>query len=178
MALQPVHADFTISWLAHDSWSETYVGVRRLAFEVLPDTSSRQNAEDGPLCQLALVGSNHLMEIALYKALHQHIPGPKLENASYYEMLELLKARSASLNLADEPFLSTERLRKRRNATVHKHSALATVEMARSALYSAVEGSRAVFAFAGASFPYGPHLVKFPPIPAPQFSAVPFPGGA
>ncbi len=176
MPLQRLYADFTIAWLVHDSWSETYVGVRRLAFEILPNPGSKQKAEDGPLCQLCLVGSNHLMEVALYKALYPHIPGPKLENATYHKMLELLETRSASLNLADEPFLSTERLRKRRNDTVHKHSALATVEMARSALYSAVEGSRAVFALAGTPFPYESHLVKFAPISAPHFSTVPFPG--
>jgi len=68
--LRPVNTSLTISWLNNDSWSEAYVGTRRLIYEVLPPSIAPQTAEAAALCQLAVIGANHLMEIALAKLLH------------------------------------------------------------------------------------------------------------
>jgi hypothetical protein len=182
-----VTSSATFSWLNHDSWSEAYVGTRKLAYELLPSTQSSVKAVDGALCQLALIGANHLMEIALYKILQPHanatgtvssLTEKKLADASYNLMLTkwLPDIAGNETNLTIEPLLSTERLRHRRNATAHKSSALATVEMARSALFSAVQGSYALFALSGTKFPYEPFMQKYPLHDEPWFSSIKFPG--
>lgn len=189
MTLTPVHASFTVSWLVHDSWSEAYVGARRLTYVVLPPPSKKLSAEECALCQLALVGANHLMEIALYKML---LPCTKqsakfsaltealLDDASYFLMLTkwFPAAFGSGVDLKSEPFVSTERLRRRRNDTIHKTSAFATNAMAKSAMYSAVEGVKALYAIAGQTFPYDTVLAKYPQLTEEPFSSVTFPGGA
>jgi hypothetical protein len=187
MQLRPVTAEFTFSWLIHDTWSEAYVGVRRLAYEILPSSQGSATAEDGALCQLALIGANHLMEVGLYKAL---LPFAKaigkaaplteglLNEATYHHMLArwLPLACGKQVDLGGEPFASTERLRRRPNDTAHKSSALATVEMAKSALFSAVEGTRAVYAFSATPFPYEAVFKQYPLLDEPWFSQITFPG--
>ena len=129
------------------------------------------------------------MEVALYKLLLPYaktnaplsrLTETLLEDASYYHMLAkwLPAACGKPMDLSAEPFASTERLRRRRNDTVHKTSALATVEMARSALFSSVAGTRELFAFANQPFPYEAVLDKFPALAETQFSSVTFPRGA
>lgn len=185
MPLQPIYASFTFGWLTHDSWSEAYVGTRRLAYEILPSSIAEQTAEDGALCQLAVIGANHLMEVGLAKLLrsfagiHPEFTNRKYEEASYWLSIShwVAEVTGVPLLLNEEPFLSTERLRIRRNATAHKSSALATAPMARSALFSAVEGTKALYAHFGVKFPYDPFIAKYPiPHEAP-FSSVPFPPG-
>jgi hypothetical protein len=183
MSLRPVHASFTISWLTHDSWSEAYVGTRRLVYDILPPSIAQQTAEDAALCQLSLIGANHLMEVALARLLkpfastHPTFTTRKYKEASYWLALShWVPALSGMPLLLDaEPFSSTERLRVRRNATAHKSSALATVPMARSALFSAVEGSKALYAHFGVEFPYELFFSKFPCPSEQPFSTVPFP---
>ena len=182
-----VTSSATFSWLNHDSWSEAYVGTRKLAYELLPPPPSSVKAVEGALCQLALIGANHLMEIALYKILQPHakatgttssLTEKKLAEASYYLMLTkwLSEIAGNEANLTIEPLLSTERLRHRRNDTVHKSSALASVVMARSALYSAVQGTYALYALSGTKFPYEPFMQKYPLHEEPWFSSIKFPG--
>ena len=189
MSRTSISASFTFSWLSHDSWSESYVGTRRLTYDILPAPTAHTNAEESALCQLALIGANHLMEVALYKALLPHAKANStnsrltealLDDASYYHMLTkwLPAASGKSVDLNSEPFVSTERLRRRRNDTIHKTSALATVEMARSALFSSVAGTREVFAIADQPFPYEPVLKKFSLPSEDLFSSVSFPRGA
>lgn len=189
MPLKRVTAEFTFSWLTHDSWSEAYVGTRGLIYQVLPASDGAATAEDGALCQLGLVGANHLMEIAIYSLLRPHakatgkvaaLTEALLEDASYYHMLTrwLPAVSNKTLDLSAEPFLSTERLRRRRNDTVHKSSTLATIQMARSALFSAVQGTKALYACFDTIFPYEPFLSKFPPPDETWFSSVRFPSGA
>lgn len=162
------------------------MGTRRLIYDILPPSIGQQTAEDAALCQLALVGANHLMEVALARLLrpftstHPTFTTRKYEEASYFLALSnWVRALSGKPLLLDaEPFSSTERLRIRRNATTHKSSALATVPMARSALFSAVEGSKALYAHFDVDFPYESLFSKYPcPIEQP-FSTVPFPPGA
>jgi len=161
------------------------VGTRRLVYDILPLSITEQTAEDGALCQLAIVGANHLMEVGLAKLLrsfagkHPAFTNRKYEEASYWLSLShwVEEVTGLPLFLNEEPFLSTERLRMRRNATTHKSSALATVLMARSALFSAVEGTKALHAHFGVPFPYEPFIEKYP-MPCEQpFSSVPFPPG-
>lgn len=189
MALHPLHASFTVSWLSHDCWSEAFVGTRHLIYDVLPPSIHEQRAEDGALCQLALISAHHLMEIALFKLIKPYvttnnaaggITQKKYEEASYWLALSqwVESTSGKALPLTIEPFISTERLRARRNATIHKSSALATVKMARSALFSVTDGTKALYSHFGEKFPYEPFLDKYPlPIEQP-FSVVDFPPGS
>lgn len=183
MPLKPVSANFAIKWSVHDSWSELYVGVRRLVYTILPANIASQAAEDSALCQLALVGASSLMEIALFKLLQPvaiagkaGLSQKKLENAGYAEMLKNLEdVTGKPLDRGVQPLKSTEALRKRRNQTIHKSSALATVPMAHSALFSAVEGCRRIYSHAGLTFTCESFLVEYPIPPEPWFSDVPLP---
>jgi len=168
--LKPLSVDFTVSWRTHDSWSELYVGVRRLVYEILPVDIASHRAEDSALCQLAVVGANSLMEVCLYKLLQSYtadatkgLSPSKLDKASYADMVKYLESTVGKpLDCSVQPFISTEALRRRRHATVHKTSALATGPMARSALFSAVEGCRHLYAYVGQPFPWEAYLVDTP----------------
>lgn len=186
MQTHTVTAEFTFSWLNNNTWSEAYVGVRRLAYEVLPTSQGSATAEDGALCQLALIGANHLMEVGLYRVLLPYAKATSkvaaltealLSDATYHHMLArwLPLISGKQIDLGAEPFASTERLRRRRNDTAHKSSALATVGMAKSALFSAVEGTRAVYKHAATPFPYEAFFAKYPLPPEVWFSQVAFP---
>lgn len=189
MSLQSVSSTLTISWSIHDSWSEAFVGARRLVYELLPQPNERQSAEDGALCQLALVGSNHLMEVALYKLLQPFaaasgsgvasLTAALLEEASYHQMLTrwLPAACGKAVDVQAQPYKSTEALRRRRNAVVHKSSAPTTIPMARAALFSSVQGCRALFAHAGVAFPYEGFIQKSSLPNEAWFSEVPLPPG-
>jgi hypothetical protein len=184
--LRPVDRTFTLSWLIHDSWSETYVGTRKLIYEVLPSKSSELTGETAALCQLAIVGANHMMEVALFSLIRPSIGAQppafsitqaQFDDAGYYKALTSCVAAIAGVqpDLSIEPFLSTAVLRKRRNDTVHKTSAIATVEMARAALYSAVEGTKALYAHFGKPFRYQPFMEKYPMPTESWFSTVSLP---
>jgi hypothetical protein len=185
MPPHPVHASFTVSWFSHDSWSETYLGTRRLIYEVLPELTASQKAEDSALCQLALIGSNHLMEVSLGKILKSFIDKEPnftqrhFEDTSYWQALSrwVTTLSGKPIELESEPFISTERLRHRRNATIHKSSALATVAMARSAFFSAIEGSKALHSHFGTPFPYESLLKQYSHSKEEPFSTVAFPFG-
>jgi len=164
---------FTSSWLNLDSWSETYIGIYRIVYKILPSDTKQQTSEDGALCQLAVVGANHLMEVALFslfkpyinaKGFSWSITQKEFENAGYYDALSkwVPQVLEKPLDLSQEPFFSTERLRKRRNVTIHKTSAVATIDMAHSALYSAVEGSKALYSHFGELFKYKKLIEQYP----------------
>lgn len=186
MALTKVYASVTTSFLSHDSWSESYIGIRRIAYEILPSPPLPQCADDGALCRLALVGANHLVEVALFKVLLSETKSgkygaqfseAKIADVSYWEMLTkwMPQIFGIEIDVKSEPFLSSERLRKRRNDTIHKISSIATVQMARSALYSAVQTSREIYKYAGTSFPYEVHVNRYAQVEEPLFSSVSFP---
>ncbi|MBU0538387.1 MAG: hypothetical protein KKG00_00550 [Bacteroidetes bacterium] len=90
----------------------------------------------------------------------------KYEGASFKKALEEWPEiiTGAKFDLTQEPFKSADHLRARRNATVHKSSALASLEMARSALFSAVEASKTISDnFLGENgFKYNSVLYKYP----------------
>ena len=136
-----------------------------------------------------MIGANQMMEIALYSLIRPHtltmgavstLGQALLEEASHYHMLTkwLPALVGRPLDLSVEPFLSTEKLRRRRNDTIHKTSAVATMAMARSAVYSAVEGTKALYQHAGVQFPYEPFLQRYPLDQQDLFSSVRHPGEA
>jgi hypothetical protein len=173
------------SWTVHDTWTETFVGVRHIAYGLVPSTG-RLDTEARTLCQLAVVGANHLMEIVLFKLL---LPAAKgsgtaaqltealLVEATYHQMLSrwVPAVSGKAIDFSAEPFASTERLRRRRNDTVHKASATANSQMARSALVSSVDGAKAMHAHLGKAFPYADFLSRWPLKPEPPFSSCLFP---
>ncbi|WP_298218041.1 hypothetical protein [Halothiobacillus sp.] len=184
MTLRPLNVSFTVKWSQNDTWTEAYLGVRRLVYDILPQTVAEQRVADAALCQLALVGANHLVEVTLGQVLRsfsaQAIQGfttEDLERASYYNMLSqwLPKMTGKTVDLSAQPFRSSEALRKRRNETVHKSSALATVQMARAALFSAVQTSQTIYLHTGEGFPYLSVLTEHPLFDEEWFSDVNMP---
>ena len=156
MATTTVSSEITMAYVAHDHWTESFVGTRHLVYTVLPEPGVKMSPEIRTLCQLALIGSHHIMEVALFGLLAPHAAGAAqfsklteslLASASYHDMLTRWtpSAIGRSVDSKKEPFTSTDRLRKRRNETAHKSSATANVPMARSALYSAVQGVKALY---------------------------------
>jgi len=189
MPTREISAVISFPWLSHDSWTEAYVGSRRIAYDFLPETELHSNGDDGGLCKLALIGANQMMEIALYSLIRPHtltmgavsgLGQSLLEEASYYHMLTkwLSAIVGTPLDLSVQPFLSTEKLRRRRNDTIHKTPAVATFAMARSAVYCAVEGSKALYTHAGIRFLYEPFLQRYPLSTEVWFSAIHYPGEA
>ena len=160
-----LNVSFTSSWHSHDAWTETYLGVHRLLYQILPESSAAQRAEDGALSQLALIGANHLMEVALSKLLLPFVDQSTstfsikerdFEYASYYRMLHewTPKVTGQFIDFTKEPFSSVYLLRRKRNGVTHKSSDVVPAEMARCALFSAVSGSQALFGVFDIRFPH------------------------
>ncbi|MBK6288448.1 MAG: hypothetical protein KA739_13085 [Pseudomonadales bacterium] len=185
MPNQRVTAEMKLVWDMHETWTEAYIGIRHLVYDVLPKPGRQMPSEFHALCQLALVGSNHLMEVGLYKFLQSRpsyalLPESKkkqLRAATYNDMLTIWIQELADWkpDLKSPPLKCTERLRRRRNDTVHKTSAAANVPMARSALYSAVAGSQQLWLKSKEAFPYQSFLLSYPLQDERPFSEVTFP---
>ena len=172
---------FTSSWLNHTPWSEKYVGLRKLAHDILPKNIWEMTAEDSTMCHSVIIGANQLMEMALFELIKEFVSSGVITQKEfklpYHQALSTLpeKITGTKLCLSSEPFVSSEKLRQRRNATVHKTASLADVKMARSALYTAVISVKALFAHFGKPFPYAVFLEKYP-LPAEMlFSEVIYP---
>lgn len=171
MALQTV--TLKLSYAIHDTWTAAFVGTRHLVYDILPDPGRRASMEVRTLSQLALIGSNQLMEIALFRLLLPYAKSADrvgklteslLRDAKYFSMLDrwVPAATGKPVRFSIEPFFSTEKLRKKRNDTIHKTSAPVSVAMARSALSTAVQGSIALHAHFGEAFPYAGFLEQWP----------------
>ena len=154
----------------------------RLAAGLTPSQKIAAAVLAGAVC-LGLLFAAFFSGRGEFTALARHQDGGelrrmalKLENAGYAEMLEYLeKVTGKPLHRDEQPFKSTETLRKRRNATIHKSSAIATVPMVRAALFSAVEGCRHTYLHAGIMFPYESFLAEYPIPSESWFSDVPLP---
>ncbi len=177
-------ATLQVAYEVHNVWTQAYVGVRHLIYELLPPPGRKLSIEHQAMCQLALVGANHLMEVGLYRYLetrpmHATLTDRKkteIRKATYAEMLQkrIPEVAGWSPELDMPPYQCTERLRRRRNDTVHKTSASANVPMCRSAIFSAVAGTKALWLNSGEEFPYQGFLDKYAiPIERP-FSQVTF----
>lgn len=184
-ATTSVVSDITASYDIHDVWTEAFVGVRYVIYDLLPQPGRKLSIESLALCQLGLIGANHLMEVGLYRYLEsrpafEDLPASKktaLRKTSYIDMLTSWVPALAgwSPDLTTPPFQCTERLRRRRNDTVHKTSARANVPMCRSAIFSAVLGVSELWRVSGEDFPYRNFLTKYPLPEERPFSQVTYP---
>lgn len=184
---QRVVASYRIDCLSLDAWSETYIAARWLVEDELPRKQWEALPRHGPLSQLALIAAHQLVEIALFSSVERLI---RLSLGAYpKEEWELSAGKvpfsrvftrwpqqlgKPAFDLAAEPFKSVESLRKQRNRTVHAESALVSLPMARAAVHSAVEGSRAItdHLLGAHTFAYDRVLASYPLNPQPPFSAV------
>ncbi|MCB1918656.1 MAG: hypothetical protein KDJ28_01595 [Candidatus Competibacteraceae bacterium] len=181
----------SIGWLDLDGWSTTYVGAHWLATSELPAKQYQTSPRHGPLSQLLLISAHHLVEVMFFKCVNKLVdasPGvftgieKQLQNDKSIRFGAVIKEwprllTGCSFDLSQEPFKSIERLNTRRNATIHKESALASLDMARSALFSAVQASRAMSEHllgVGSFKRYETVLQKYPLPDEPWFSDVKF----
>jgi len=180
-----VSADLTVAYDVHSPWTEAYVGIRHIIYELLPAPGRKLSTEQHALCQLALIGANHLMEVGLYQYLQSRagyvsLSAAKktaLRRALYFDMLKTWVPDLAGWQpvLSTPPFRCTERLRRRRNDTIHKTSAKANVPMCRAAIYSATAGTAELWRMSSEPFPYARFLSKYPLPDSKRFSEVGFP---
>lgn len=167
MTRTTVTAEQEFSWSIHDTWTELYVGIHHLVYGVLPAASGRAEIEHGAMSQLALVGSNQLVEIALYRLLapfaHEEGSINKLQNETYFDMLTkwVPRVSGRDLDFLSDPFFSTELLRKGRNNTIHKKASPVSIPMARAALSTAVIGTIALHRHFDRVFPYAGFLERW-----------------
>lgn len=164
----------SVGWLNLDWWSTPYVGAQWLATKELPDQQWQAEPHHGALSQLLLISSHHLVELMLFRCIREVLeakPGmfPKHEKQLPRAHFDDAFTRwpeelgCGSFDMQVQPYSSVKRLQERRNATIHKDSALTSLTMAKSALYSAVEGAKGIaIHFRGASgFPYERVLQKY-----------------
>lgn len=185
--MQHFSSSTSVQWLNLDGWSSPYVGAHWLATQELPDEQWQAKPHHGPLSQLLLISAHHLVELMLFRCISDILnaaPGKfpkhekKLPRARFEEAFLRWPSELgyAPFDLQIQPFSSVKRLQERRNATVHKDSALTSLEMAKSALHSAVAGAKAIaLHFHGPSgFPYEQVLQKYPLPGQPWFTEVAF----
>lgn len=179
---------FEVSWLSLDSWSETYVGTKWLLDNVLPNNIHEMAPEHGPISQMVLLGSHQLIENILYNCIRKHLElGGQIEQ-DIESTLKSLRFEDAlkttpqeltnrKLPLGRQPLQSVATLQNRRNDTVHYRSTLATPQMARSAFYTAVMGSKEIYShfYPEEEFKYEVVLRKYPVTAQPLLSKEMFP---
>ncbi|MBH3433401.1 MULTISPECIES: hypothetical protein [Pseudomonas] len=152
---EQIKKSISSKWLSLDAWSETYVGARWLLVNELPDFQYKAEVHHGALAQMVLLAAHSLVEIMFFSCVDEVLSkaqekksmlDPKYRGASFTAAFKSwpIVLVGSPFDLTVEPYKSALLLARRRNATVHKESALATVEMARSAVYSAVEASKMV----------------------------------
>jgi hypothetical protein len=139
------------------------------------------------LSQLVLIASHHLVESMLFHCIREVLEAkpkmfPKhekqLPRARFDDALTIWPQEFGygSFDMQLQPYKSIKRLQERRNATIHKDSALTSLVMARSALHSAVEGARGIaIHFRGKDgFPYDQVLQRYSLPVQPWFTDVAF----
>lgn len=187
LAMPPLSTSISIGFLSLDWWSNPYVGAHWLAMQGLPDKQWQAEPHHGPLSQLLLLASHQLVELMLFRCIGEVLTAnsgkfpkheKKLPFARFEEAFQVWPSELgfAPFNLDIQPFASIKRLQERRNATIHKDAALASIEMGRSALHSAVEASRSIaLHFRGQDgFPYERVLNKYQLPIQPWFTDVAF----
>lgn len=164
-----------VAWSNLDEWSETYIGARWIVDNKLPENQYKTEPVDGPLSQMVLIASHQLVEVMLFKCLRNY-----LESRGEYSEVMAEVLRKLGFNEAfnkwpklltgdsfpkEQPFTAARILAVRRNATVHSESALTTLEMARSALYTGVMASRAIEShFGDVKFAYETIVSRYAPL--------------
>lgn len=175
-------------WLNLDIWSEPYIGAYWIVKNELPKNQYECSTHHGPLSQMVLITSHHLNEVIFFQCVHEIINKSPNKYPSIMENIERAKFRKSlekwpsilvgkPFNLEEEPYSSVIRLAERRNETIHKESALTSLEMARSALYSACVSSEAIakHLLGEQGFKYSKILQKYKLEPVEMFSKVVFP---
>ena len=162
-----------IGWLNLDAWSETYIAAHWIIENKLPKKQFQAETVDGPLSQMVLISSHQLVEIILFNCIRQKLKDSGKWNDVMEKVLIKLNFNEAfnkwpKLILGkafpkDQPFSGARTLAQRRNVTVHSESALTTLEMARSSLYTGVMASRAIEEYFGTKlFSYEAVINKYP----------------
>lgn len=172
--MRHISSSVSSGWLSLDWWSDPYVGAHWIATKELPDLQWQAQSHHGALSQLLLISSHHLVEMMLFRCVKEILNAKPGTFPKHEKQLPRARFEDAftkwpkelgydSFNMKVQPFSSIKRLQERRNATIHKDSALTSLKMAKSALYSAVEGSREIaLHFRGAGgFPYDMVLEKY-----------------
>jgi hypothetical protein len=138
-----------------DAWSEMYVGAQWLVTQELPNCQFKALPRHGALSQMVLFSSHHLVEVIFFqsvKTLIVNYPGffsgieKQFDKTPFRIAFQNWPAVlvGSAFNTNSSAIISALKLADRRNATIHKESALATPDMARSALYSSVHASREI----------------------------------
>lgn len=178
-----------ISWIGLDAWSETYIGARWLINNVLPEKEYQTSPQHGSIAKMVLISSSHMIELMLSSCLTEQVHFLKLPEDDIKSRLKKLKGMSFNGMLTDwssvlpelnqidiqvEPFISVNRLRLRRNSTIHKESPLASLEMARSALNTATIASEAIYNYFYGSkeYKYSKVIKKYPIDNYPLFNEI------
>jgi hypothetical protein len=145
----------SIGWNNLDIWSEPYVGAQWIAKNQLPQKHYESDVHHGPLSQMVLIISHHLNEVMFFICVREVLSQQsgrfqQIENSiTQARFMDAFRCWPATLvgqpfDLSAEPYASVVRLANRRNATIHKESALTSLEMARSALYTSCISSEAI----------------------------------
>lgn len=175
--MKPLNVSTTIGWSSGGKWTEAYAGVHYLIYSILPEHSYETEFEHGALCQLGLIGSQHLLEVTLGELLEPYVKAQSAE--SRFSMKKFQHEGFARLrdkwiseltpygkiypeDKPIEPYASAEILLSRRNGSAHKSSDIVTVEMVRSALFTSVECSKSLYDHFQQTFPYQDTLREYP----------------
>jgi len=133
-----------------------YVGAHWAVTKELPPKQYQFDLHHGPLCQMVLVSAHHLVELMLFSCVESILkanPGShpnhekRYPKATFHEVFHEWPSDLIGnpFNIEVEPLKSASALHLRRNATIHKSSALASLQIAKSALFSAVEASKKIY---------------------------------
>ena len=146
--MRRVTNSLTLSWDIHDSWTETLAGSVYLISLI-----REQNAvgDKSHLCRLVLISASHLIEKLFFDLVSEistdsfveEIGGQKkYENVSLYNAMhewpQKLLPNCSEIDFSQEPFFSSELLRKQRNRSIHKNSEFVNLEMAQKAIFTAL----------------------------------------
>jgi len=177
----------SMGWLNLDAWSETYVGAHWLVTDELPAKQYQSLPRHGPLSQMVLLSAHHLVEVMFFqcvRVLIRNSPSAFANIDATYDKKPFKKAFTqwpvalvgSPFDTSQQPLKSVLSLADRRNATIHKESALSSLEMARSALYSAVHASKAIaeHLLGSGGFKYTEVLLSYPLTEQQWFSEVTF----
>lgn len=171
--MQNIDKTISCGWNNLDEWSETYIGAHWIIINKLPEHQYQTDPADGPLSQMVLIASHQLVEIMLFKSIQGYLEKENKWNNVLAEAVRKLNFNEAFNKWPklitgqafpkQQPFTSARELAIRRNATVHSESALSTIEMAHSALFTATETSRSIqLHFGQQTFQYESILRKYP----------------
>lgn len=186
--MKQINNNTSIGWNNLDIWSEPYVGAQWIVKKELPQKHYESEIHHGPLSQMVLLIAHHLNEVIFFKCVREILsrqPGQFLQIANNINRVGFMKAFKnwpeilvgQPFDLNKEPYSSVVRLANRRNATIHSESALTSLEMARSALYTSIISSEyiAIHLLGPNGFVYKDILEKYKIDSEVMFSQVKFP---